>query len=132
MRDHDSETGWLSLAGALSEGAQRFECGQGRAFCLAVARYYDWLEGEARKLVGGDKVRARRVARRALARLWEWDVGRFSAQNDAYLRRALFTAMQVEASGLARQPRPLSSPALQTRRNRSRTYFASVRGMELE
>jgi hypothetical protein len=129
----DSETGWLRLHGDMLEGNQRFEYGQGRAFCLAVMRYWTWLEGEARKLVGGDKERARRAARRALGRLWEWDVDRFNSQDDAYLRRALLTAMRMETTGAYPQrQRPTASSTLRPNRKDSGKYFASVRGMELE
>src|ERR1019366_10108804 len=57
------------------------------------ARYRPWLEQEALKVVRGDKNRARRMARRALDRLWEWDMTRFCEGDEAYLRRALMAAM---------------------------------------
>ncbi|MFI5246379.1 MAG: hypothetical protein ACHQQR_14195, partial [Gemmatimonadales bacterium] len=117
MRDK-SETGWLALHGARLEGDERRVFGQARAICDAAARYGPWLEREALKLVRGDKARARRMARRALDSLWEWDVTRFSATDDAYLRRALVKAM---GAGVRRAHHAIKHP--QPERQMPRTSF---------
>ena len=98
-----SETGWLALHDARLEGDERRVFGQGRVLSDAVARYRPWLEQEALKLLRGDKARARRMARSALERLWEWDVTRFSAGDDAYLRRALVQALAKAMDARARR-----------------------------
>jgi hypothetical protein len=130
MRD---ESGWLALHGARMEGDERRVFGQARAICSAVARYGPWLEREALKFVRGDKARARRLARRALERLWKWDVTRFSAGDEAYLRRALLATLGARVPRARRARKHLMVPApTGANRARSRTYFASVRGMDLE
>jgi hypothetical protein len=128
-----TETGWLALHGARLEGDERRVFGQARAICDAAARYGPWLEREALKLVRGDKARARRMARRAIERFWEWDVTRFTAGDEAYLRRALLATLgaRVPRARRARKHQMVPAPERQSRAS-SRTWFASVRGMELE
>jgi hypothetical protein len=103
MRD-ESGTGWLALHAARLEGEERRVFGQARALCQAVARYGPWLEREALAVVRGDKARARRLARRALERLWEWDVTRFCPTDERYLRQALVNAMLVHVRAPNPQP----------------------------
>ncbi len=103
MRDK-SETGWLTLHGARLEGDERRVFGQARAICDAVARYGPWLEREALKLVRGDKVRAKRMARRSLHSLWEWDVTRFCPTDELYLKQALVKAMLAHRVPNRRDP----------------------------
>jgi hypothetical protein len=86
------------------EGDQTRVYDQGRALSHAVARYGPWLEREALKLVRGNKARARRMARQALERLWEWDVTRFCPTDELYLKQALVQAMLVHQVPNRRDP----------------------------